>query len=159
MNKFTCLVLCIVVASLSSFHVRADTPTFRDIVKPFSEACFLEYPAVTNDEVNEAAETGNPNIVNPCFSACIFKKIGFINTKGEYDTNSALTNLRKLVPNDQQYTGLAEVARRCTSVKDTVADGEAGCERGALLSACFLQQKDNVKYLNMNKNNIILLEL
>ncbi|KAJ8720178.1 hypothetical protein PYW07_012221 [Mythimna separata] len=144
MSKFTCLVLCVVAASLSSFYVRAHTPTFRDSLQPLIEACSEEYPGVTSDMVNQAAKEGNPNIIHPCFNGCVFKKAGFINEKGEYDTNSALTNLRKLVTHEEQYRKLAEIARQCTSVKDTVTDGEAGCERGARISACFLQQKDNV---------------
>ncbi|KAJ8720176.1 hypothetical protein PYW07_012219 [Mythimna separata] len=144
MSKFTCLTFCVVAASLSSSYVRAGTPTFRDILKPMITECIKEYPEDTIDDINKAAETGNPNILDPCFSGCVFKKAGFINAKGEYDTNSALTTLRTLVADDDQYADLADVTKQCTSVTDTVKDGEAGCERGARLSACFLQEKDNV---------------
>ncbi|KAJ8719558.1 hypothetical protein PYW08_011733 [Mythimna loreyi] len=135
---------CTSAIGLSSSYVQAKTPTFRDSLQPILEACSKLYPAVSSDIVNKATEHGNPNLIHPCFNGCVFKKAGFINEKGEYDTNSALTNLRKLVTHDEQYRKLAEIARQCTSVKDTVSDGEAGCERGARISACFLKQKDNV---------------
>ncbi|KAJ8720177.1 hypothetical protein PYW07_012220 [Mythimna separata] len=147
MSKFTCILLCVVVTSLRSFHVRADTPTFRDSLKPLIEACTKEYPGVSTHIVDKATEAGNPYLVHPCFNGCVFKKAGFINENGEYDINSALTNLRKLVTHEEQYRKLAEIARQCTSVKDTVSDGETGCERGSRLSACFLRQKDYVKYM------------
>ncbi|KAJ8719557.1 hypothetical protein PYW08_011732 [Mythimna loreyi] len=140
MSKFICLMLCIIGASS---YVRAN-PTLRDLLIPISQECFKEFPRDSVDVVNKAAETGDAELLDPCFSGCVFKKAGFINDKGEYDTNSALINLRKLVTDDEQYAGLAAATNLCTSVQDTVTDGEAGCERGARLSACLLQQRDYI---------------
>nr|QCF41967.1 odorant binding protein [Athetis dissimilis] len=99
---------------------------------------------VTPDDINRAAETGDPNIIPPCFNGCVFKKSGFINEKGEYDLDSGMAYLRPQVKDEEQYNALKEVATECTR-KDEVSDGDAGCERGGKLSACFLQNKSTVK--------------
>nr|QCF41937.1 odorant binding protein [Athetis dissimilis] len=144
MSKFTCFLLCIVAMSLSSVHVARGEKSLRDALRPVIVACSQEH-GVTDAEIQAAKDAGSPETIKPCFIACVFKKAGFINDKGELDLETGLKNLRQFVKNEEQYNKYENVAKECVSVKDKpVTDGKAGCERGALLAACFLDHRASI---------------
>ncbi|KAH9636883.1 hypothetical protein HF086_010664 [Spodoptera exigua] len=75
-----------------------------------------------------------------------------INDKGEYDADKALEKLKKFVSNEDDYAKFAEIGKKCASVNEkSVSDGEAGCERAALLTSCFLEHKSEVTFLLARK--------
>ncbi|XP_022826767.1 uncharacterized protein LOC111356592 [Spodoptera litura] len=143
MAKFSCLVLCVVAASLGSIHV-AKGESLRESLRPVIVACSQEH-GVTDAEIQAAKDAGSPANIKPCFIACVFKKAGFINEQGQLDLETGLKNLRQFVKDDEQYKKLEEVAKKCSQVKDkAVSDGAAGCERGVLLAGCFLEHKTSI---------------
>ncbi|CAD0245931.1 unnamed protein product [Spodoptera exigua] len=143
MAKFSCLVLCVVAASLGSIHV-AKGESLRESLRPVIAACSKEHE-VTDAQIQAANDAGSPASIKPCFIACVLKKAGFISEQGEYDLDTGLKNLRQFVKDDEQYKKLEEVAKQCASVsKKAVSDGTAGCERSALLAGCFLDHKASI---------------
>nr|XP_021194656.2 uncharacterized protein LOC110379339 [Helicoverpa armigera] len=145
MSKFTCLVLCVVAASLSQAYAsEEEKAAFREAIKPIVEECSKEH-GVSHDELKSAKDNQNADNIKPCFLGCVYKKAEVFNSKGEYDVDKALEKLKKFVSNDEAYAKFAEVGKKCASVNDkAVSDGDAGCERGALLTACFLEHKAEV---------------
>nr|ADY17883.1 odorant binding protein [Spodoptera exigua] len=145
MSKFTCLVLCVVAGCLSGVHATAEEKAaLIEAVKPYIQECSKEH-GVTPEDIKSAKEAGNADGINACFLRCVYNKAGVINDKGEYDADKALEKLKKFVSNEDDYAKFAEIGKKCASVTETsVSDGEAGCERAALLTSCFLEHKSEV---------------
>nr|AGR39565.1 odorant binding protein 2 [Agrotis ipsilon] len=143
MSKFTCLVLCVVAASISRVHADDDAnkAAFREAFKPILDECSKEH-GVSNDDIDAAKKAGSADAIKPCFFGCIYKKAEVFNAKGEYDVDSALSKLKKFVPDEAKFAKYAEIGKKCASVNEKpVTDGDAGCERGAMLTACFLENR------------------
>nr|WKF45285.1 odorant binding proteins OBP7 [Peridroma saucia] len=122
----------------------AKAQSLRDSLRPVIVACSKEH-GVTDADIQAAKDAGSAASIPPCFIACVFKKAGFLNDKGDYDVETGLKNLRQFVKDNEQYNKLSEVAKACSSVKDKVVrDGAAGCERGGLLAGCFLEHQTSV---------------
>ncbi|XP_022827156.1 uncharacterized protein LOC111356886 isoform X1 [Spodoptera litura] len=142
MSKFTCLVLCVVAVSLSGVHATAEEKAaFIEAVKPYVQECSKEH-GVTPEDIKSAKAAGNADGINSCFLSCVYKKAEVITEKGEYDVDKALEKLKKFVSNEDDYAKFANIGKKCASVNEkSVSDGEAGCERAALLTSCFLEHK------------------
>nr|CAC33575.1 antennal binding protein [Heliothis virescens] len=145
MSKFSCLVLCVVAASFSqAFASEEEKTAFREAIRPIVEECSKEH-GVSHDELKSAQENQNADNIKPCFLGCVYKKSEVFNSKGEYDVDKALEKLKGFVSNEAAYAKFAEVGKKCVTVNDKpVSDGAAGCERGAMLTACFLEHKAEV---------------
>nr|QCF41936.1 odorant binding protein [Athetis dissimilis] len=142
MSKFTCLVLCLVAASISRVYAgEEEKAAFRAAIKPIIEECSKDH-GVSPDDIESAKAAGSADGIKPCFLGCVYKKAEIINDKGEYDDDTALTKLKTFVNDEDKYAKLAEIGKKCASVNDkAVGDGDAGCERAAQLTACFLENK------------------
>nr|AAL66739.1 pheromone binding protein 4 [Mamestra brassicae] len=145
MSKFGCFVLCVVAASISRVYAsEEDKAAFREAIKPIIEECSKEH-GVSTDDIQSAKTAGSAEGIKPCFLGCVYKKAEVFNAKGEYDVDNALLKLKKFVPDEAKYAKFAEIGKKCASVNDkAVSDGEAGCERGALLTACFLENRGEI---------------
>ncbi|XP_022827157.1 uncharacterized protein LOC111356886 isoform X2 [Spodoptera litura] len=145
MSKFTCLVLCVVAVSLSGVHATAEEKAaFIEAVKPYVQECSKEH-GVTPEDIKSAKAAGNADGINSCFLSCVYKKAEVITEKGEYDVDKALEKLKKFVSNEDDYAKFANIGKKCASVNEkSVSDGEAGCERAALLTSCFLEHKSEI---------------
>nr|WKF45295.1 odorant binding proteins OBP18 [Peridroma saucia] len=146
MSKFTCLVLCLVAASVSRVYAgeEENKAAFREAIKPIIDECSKEY-GVSNDDIDAAKTAGSADAIKPCFLGCVYKKAEVFNAKGEYDVDNALIKLKKFVPDESKFAQFAEIGKKCASVNEKpVSDGEAGCERGSLLTACFLEHKAEI---------------
>ncbi|KAJ8720181.1 hypothetical protein PYW07_012224 [Mythimna separata] len=145
MSKFTCLVLCVVAASVSrAYASEEDKAAFRAAIQPIVDECSKEH-GVSSDDIESAKTAGSADNIKPCFLGCVLKKAEILNAKGEYDSDKALTKLKKFVPDETKYAKYAEIGKKCESVNEkAVSDGEAGCERGALLTACFLENRADI---------------
>nr|XP_049700402.1 uncharacterized protein LOC126055405 [Helicoverpa armigera] len=145
MSKFTCLLLCVVAVSLSKVHAtEEEKEAIREAVRPIMQACGKEH-GVTLDDLKAAKAAHSADGIKPCFQSCVYKKAGIFNDNGEYDIVNAKTKLQKFVTNDEEYARIAAVGKTCASVNDKpVSDGAAGCDRAALLTACFLEHRAEI---------------
>nr|XP_049700394.1 B1 protein isoform X1 [Helicoverpa armigera] len=146
MSKFTFFVLCVVAVSLTKVHASdEDKAKLHEALKPLVEECMKEHE-VSLDDLKAAKEAKSADGVKPCFLACVYKKAEVLNDKGEFDADHALEKLKEFVSDEDVLAKVAEVGNTCKAVNDkAVSDGDAGCERAALLTACFLEHKAEVK--------------
>ncbi|KAJ8720179.1 hypothetical protein PYW07_012222 [Mythimna separata] len=142
MSKFTCLVFFIVAASISKAYAsEEEKAAFREAVKPIIEECSKEH-GVSIDELKAAKAAASADGIDNCFLGCVFKKAEVINAKGEFDLDNALTKLKGFVSNEDHFAKFEDIGKKCASVNEKpVSDGDAGCERAAMLTACFLEHK------------------
>ncbi|KAJ8719561.1 hypothetical protein PYW08_011736 [Mythimna loreyi] len=145
MSKFTCVVLFIVAASFSSVYAsEEDKAAFRAAIQPIIEECSKEH-GVSGEEIQSAKTAGSADGIKPCFLGCVYKKSEVFNAKGEYDSDKALTHLKKFVTDEAKLAKYAEILKKCESVNEkAVSDGEAGCERGAHFTACLLENRTDI---------------
>uniref|UniRef100_A0AAU6ND55 OBP9 n=1 Tax=Mythimna loreyi TaxID=667449 RepID=A0AAU6ND55_9NEOP len=145
MSKFTCLVLCVVAASINKAYAsEEERAAFREAVKPIITACSTEH-GVSIDKLKAAKAAASADGIDNCFLGCVYKKAEVINDKGEFDLDKGLIKLKQFVSSDDDFAKLAEIGKKCVSVNEKpVSDGEAGCERAAQLTACFLEHKAEI---------------
>uniref|UniRef100_A0A2A4K8Q3 Odorant binding protein n=2 Tax=Heliothis virescens TaxID=7102 RepID=A0A2A4K8Q3_HELVI len=145
MSKFTCLVLCVMAVSLG--RVRSselEKAAIRAAVFPLIADCAKEH-GISLDQLKAAKAARSADGLKPCFQSCVYKKTGIFNDNGEYDINNAKAKLQKFVTNDEEYARIAAVGKTCAAVNDKpVTDGAAGCERAALLTACFMEHRAQI---------------
>nr|WKF45300.1 odorant-binding protein 20 [Peridroma saucia] len=138
MSKFTCLVLFAIAVNFNGVH------GFGAVQAIFS-GCAKEY-GLTEDSLQVIMSAKDVAKLDPCFWACMLKKAEFINDKGEYDPEAGMAYLEKIMPLNKENEMIKEIATNCKSVNDeTVSDGEAGCERGALVAVCVMEQVETRK--------------
>ncbi|KAJ8720167.1 hypothetical protein PYW07_012210 [Mythimna separata] len=131
-------VLCAIVMSLNSVYT--DAPLGLGDINTILLDCAKENK-VTNDQLRTVVTSQDTKSVNSCFFACLFKRSKIMNDKGEFDVKSGLTYVRQVLPGRPETAVAESIIKECESVKNTaVNDGEAGCERAALLVACLLEQ-------------------
>nr|AEB54580.1 OBP1 [Helicoverpa armigera] len=145
MSKFTFFVLCVVAVSLSKVYASdEDKAKLHEALKPLVEECMKDHE-VSLDDLKAAKEAKSADGVKPCFLACVYKKAEVLNDKGEFDADHALEKLKEFVSDEDVLAKVAEVGNTCKAVNDkAVSDGDAGCERAALLTACFLEHKAEI---------------
>nr|WKF45306.1 odorant-binding protein 28 [Peridroma saucia] len=140
MLQFACFVVCAVVVSLSRIHAIEEVAHPEEFMSLVEECAKLH--GYTDEQLNKALTLDGVETIKPCFWGCAFTKAGFLNGHGQYDLDSGLTSIKRFLGSDSvRYSRFERIARQCESVKDkAVNDGEAGCERGALAAACFMDQ-------------------
>ncbi|CAB3255594.1 unnamed protein product [Arctia plantaginis] len=138
MPKFTLFHLCVVAASLYivSAVTEEEIKAFRKAIRPIIETCSEEYGVVSGD-VQTAKDNKDANAVKPCFTECVLRKIGILDTNGYYDAERGLHGLRKFVKNDEDFAKFQVVAMKCTKVNDIpVSKDETRCDRAMLVLGC-----------------------
>uniref|UniRef100_A0A2A4K9G2 Odorant binding protein n=1 Tax=Heliothis virescens TaxID=7102 RepID=A0A2A4K9G2_HELVI len=150
MSKFTCIVLCVVAASLTKTSYAAiseeEKTAFREAMAPIIAECSAEH-GVSETDIEAAKESGNPDAIKPCFLGCLLKKTETLNSKGLFDAEKGLSEMKKFIKNDEDFAKFEKIGKTCTSVNDeAVSDGEEGCERAKLLISCFLEHKAEMPF-------------
>uniref|UniRef100_A0A2A4K7S4 Odorant binding protein n=1 Tax=Heliothis virescens TaxID=7102 RepID=A0A2A4K7S4_HELVI len=145
MSKFTFLVMCVVAVSLTKVHAGdEERAKLHEAIKPIVDECIKEH-GVSLDDLKAAKEAHSIDGIKPCFLGCVYKKVEILNSKGEFDPEHALEKLKEFVSNEDLLSKIEEVGNTCKSVNDKpVSDGDAGCERAALLTACFLEHRAEI---------------
>ncbi|KAJ8720172.1 hypothetical protein PYW07_012215 [Mythimna separata] len=96
----------------------------------------MEKFGVTEDDLYDVRQTSDVANIDSCYWGCYFRKIGFLNDKGQFDLNNFQTTTKTLMRSFSRR--LEKLLKKCEYVKnETVTDGEAGCERGTLFAVCF----------------------
>ncbi|XP_022826721.1 general odorant-binding protein 28a-like [Spodoptera litura] len=145
MSKFTCIILCVVAASLTKVSHAAVTEeekeAFREAMAPIIAECSEEH-GVSEADIKAAKESASADNIKPCFLGCVMKKIEVLDAKGLYDAETGLGKLRKFVKDDDEFAKFEDIAKKCLKVNDeSVSDGEAGCDRAKLVLGCFIEHK------------------
>uniref|UniRef100_A0A2A4K7T5 Odorant binding protein n=1 Tax=Heliothis virescens TaxID=7102 RepID=A0A2A4K7T5_HELVI len=145
MCKLTCLLLAAVAVIISNVNGDEEgRAAFRQAMGPLVMECSNEF-GVTGEDMKNAQQNANPEALNPCFIGCVFKKFGIMTSSGTYDADASLAKIRAVVQNDELYAKLKDIGEKCNSVNDaSVSDGDAGCERAALLAKCFMDNKSEI---------------
>ncbi|KAH9632780.1 hypothetical protein HF086_015979 [Spodoptera exigua] len=112
MSKFTCIILCVVAASLTKVShavTEEEKEAFREAMAPIIAECSEEHG---------------------------------LDSKGLYDAETGLGKLKKFVKDEDEFAKFEDIAKKCLKVNDeSVSDGEAGCDRAKLVLGCFLEHK------------------
>ncbi|XP_021194657.3 uncharacterized protein LOC110379340 [Helicoverpa armigera] len=145
MSKLTCLVFAAVAVVFSNVNADDETrASFRQVLGPLVMECRNEF-GITEDDLKKAQQERSPDALKPCFIACVFKKFGIITSAGKYDSDASISRIKDVVKNDDLFAKLKSVGEKCNSVNDaSVSDGDAGCERAALLAKCFMENKSEL---------------
>nr|ASA40067.1 odorant-binding protein 31 [Helicoverpa armigera] len=150
MSKFTCIVLCVVAASLTKNTHAAiseeEKEAFRAAMAPILAECSEEH-GVSEKDIEAAKESGNADDIKPCFLGCLMKKTETLDAKGLFDAEKGLSQLKKFIKDDEDLAKFEKIGNICKSVNEkAVSDGEEGCERAKLLLACFLEHKAEMPF-------------
>ncbi|XP_075977198.1 uncharacterized protein LOC142977281 [Anticarsia gemmatalis] len=146
MSKVTCLLLCVVAASLTKVSAVTDEEkaAFREAMAPVIAECSSEH-GVSEGDIIAAKEANNAEGIKSCFLGCVMKKTEILDSKGFYDAEKGLGKLRKFVKSDEDFAKFEEIGRKCSKVNDEpVSDGEAGCDRAKLVLACAMEHKAEI---------------
>ncbi|XP_063828911.1 general odorant-binding protein 28a-like [Ostrinia nubilalis] len=75
-----------------------------------------------------------------CFIACVYKKVVWMDEKGQYNVETAKKMAdRDYADDPTKMENAKKIFELCKTVNDeAVSDGEAGCERAHNLAKCFL---------------------
>lgn len=145
MSKFTCIVLCVVAASLTKVSQAAvseeEKEAFREAMAPIIAECSEEH-GVSEADIKAAKEAASADGIKPCFLGCVMKKIEVLDSKGLYDAETGLGKLKKFVKDEADFAKFEDIAKKCLKVnEESVSDGEEGCERAKLILGCFIDHK------------------
>nr|WKR38923.1 odorant binding protein 42 [Spodoptera frugiperda] len=82
--------------------------------------------------------------VDPCFWACSFKTIGFLNSEGQYDPEVTHSRYKKedlAFLGDVKLNKFEEIVVKCDEAmeKITGTDSKAECDRGLQLAKCYIE--------------------
>ncbi|KAJ8719552.1 hypothetical protein PYW08_011727 [Mythimna loreyi] len=146
MSKFPYLLLSVMAVRLISVYASETGPaSMEDVFKIILE-CAKEN-GVSQAEIQRLNGSSDVKNFNPCLWSCTLRRVGFLDDKGQYVLNPGLTYVKNIVKNDAEYTKLETIAKECESVKDKkVSDGIAGCEMGALVATCLLEQYESERH-------------
>ncbi|XP_001601290.2 general odorant-binding protein 56a [Nasonia vitripennis] len=136
------IVACVLTICSIFAGSKADlTEDQRKILQPLKDECFQEtgLDAVTLEKFKKEAlqkfkttgEVSNDEKVN-CFSACMFKKIGFMSEEGKFEEDT----VRALMSENFPPETLDKAIENC---KNEV--GKDHCETAAKLIVCFMNNK------------------
>ncbi|XP_026730648.1 uncharacterized protein LOC113495853 [Trichoplusia ni] len=129
MFKFTCLLLCSVVASLSGVSATIsdkDKEVIREAVGPFIKEC----------------SQGHDDETGSCFVGCFFNKMGIVDASGVYNVDVALTTINAHLKTSSNLSRFEEISKICKHVNGkSVSKGNEVCERAQLVLACALEHK------------------
>nr|QCF41938.1 odorant binding protein [Athetis dissimilis] len=149
MSKFTCIVLCVVAASLvkvSHAVTEEEKAAFREAMAPVIAECSEEH-GVSESDIAAAKEAMSADAIKSCFLGCVMKKTEAVDAKGLFDADAGLSKIRKYVSSDDDFAKFEKIGKLCMSVNEKeVSDGEAGCERAKLVLACFLEHKADIPF-------------
>ncbi|XP_035437562.2 uncharacterized protein LOC118267596 [Spodoptera frugiperda] len=137
MSKIICSVFSLVVVSLSTVYADQDMESSNYRRHSVMTECANKF-GVSEPELRTAFRSGDVYDIDPCFWSCCFKGTGVLNKEGTYDLKATLPFI-KMTFQDDDYKEVQEIARMCEKVNNEIVnDGEAGCEKAALLMSCFL---------------------
>nr|ALS03851.1 odorant-binding protein 3 [Ectropis obliqua] len=144
MAKLFLFVVGVAVSlGIASGASQEEITAVRTAIRPFLDECGAEF-GITRDQLLAAKAAGTVDTFDPCFYACFFKKIGFIDAKGLFDANVALEKNKKYFKAADDIAKIEQMGKTCSSVNDeSVSDGDKACERSKLLLKCFLKEKAN----------------
>ncbi|CAH1636943.1 unnamed protein product [Spodoptera littoralis] len=145
MSKFIYLVLSLVVVSISCYkyvYAYQDVESTNSRRHSIMAKCAHKF-GVTDNDLRTALRSGDVDVIDPCFWSCCFKGTGVLNKEGLYDLEATLP-LIKLTFRDDDYKEVQEIAKLCETVNNEIVNnGDAGCERAAMLVSCFLDGGSN----------------
>ncbi|KAL4711103.1 hypothetical protein ACJJTC_009474 [Scirpophaga incertulas] len=108
--------------------------------------CSQEYP-IDAAEIRALLEHKPPTTkAGKCFIACVFKKLKWMNEKGEFDVDKHYAFVDEEAADNPAFkeTG-RKLAATCKIVNDEpVSDGTIGCDRAANLAKCFIENSAKV---------------
>uniref|UniRef100_A0A0K8TU95 Odorant Binding Protein n=1 Tax=Epiphyas postvittana TaxID=65032 RepID=A0A0K8TU95_EPIPO len=143
-SLYTVLVLAVFAASLDNCSALTDEKKaeIKEKLKVHINECGADY-GITPDVLKEFKEQKKqPDDTNKCFFACMFKKIGLMDSQGLFSEEVAIQKLSQYAEESKLEKAKA-AAKACTSVnQEAVSDGEAGCDRAKLLFTCIMEQKE-----------------
>ncbi|CAH1636944.1 unnamed protein product [Spodoptera littoralis] len=89
-------------------------------------------------------ENNDVSSVDPCFWACSFKTIGFLNSEGQYDKEVTHTRYKKedlAFLGEAKFNKFEEIVVKCDAAleKITGTDPKAECDRGLQLAKCYIE--------------------
>uniref|UniRef100_A0A0N7I630 Putative odorant binding protein OBP11 n=1 Tax=Spodoptera litura TaxID=69820 RepID=A0A0N7I630_SPOLT len=96
-----------------------------------------------------AFENNDVSSVDPCFWACSFKTIGFLNSEGQYDPEVTHTRYKKedlAFLGEAKFNKFEEIVVKCDAAleKITGTDSKAECDRGLQLAKCYIEDMRNL---------------
>ena len=140
MLKFVmCAALVVVCAEALS---KDQMTAMYEKLLPHISDCSKEF-GLAEGALKEAKQEKKLDGIDPCFFACIFKKIDMIGDDGKFNPEKALEKTKEHLTDEADFKSSSEVIHTCTSVNsEDVSDGTAGCERSKLLVICLHENKD-----------------
>ncbi|KPJ06555.1 hypothetical protein RR48_14294 [Papilio machaon] len=159
MSKLYCVFLFLGLA-VSLRHVRAlsqeEIAAIKTGLRPLIAECGKEF-GVDEADFKKAKESGKLESLDPCLFACIGKKMGMINDKGEFDVEKSSETVKKFVKNEDELKKILEVIEKCASVNDEAVSDDKGCDRAVLLHKCMEPYRDQI-YSTILKAKWILMK-
>ncbi|XP_073946113.1 odorant-binding protein 10-like [Choristoneura fumiferana] len=139
-------VLCVALFAVSINNCSAlseeKKAEIKEKLKAHVAECGPQYGITTEILKEFKAQDKQPDDSNKCFFACMFKKIGLMDSKGMYSEDVAIQKLSQYA-DESKLEDAKAAAKACSSVnQETVSDLDAGCDRAKLLFACIKQQKE-----------------
>ncbi|XP_041981306.1 uncharacterized protein LOC121734761 [Aricia agestis] len=105
---------------------------------PLVKECSAEH-GVNHEDVKNAKSTDHIQEMGSCMMGCIYKKIHVIDDKGLFDVEKSKENYIKYFANESDKKFITDLIHTCEKVnKETVSDGDKGCDRGKLLNECMM---------------------
>ncbi|KAJ8719545.1 hypothetical protein PYW08_011720 [Mythimna loreyi] len=104
--------------------------------------CSNDYPITVADMTELRSKIMPETESIRCLFACVYKKAGMMNEKGELSVDGVNEMSRKYLADDpEKIKKSEEFTEACKSVNDiAVSDGERGCERAALIFKCTVEK-------------------
>ncbi|XP_049874875.1 general odorant-binding protein 56a-like [Pectinophora gossypiella] len=79
----------------------------------------------------------------PCFTACIFKKVGIIDDDGNLSQSNTLEHAKKIFEDEEDLKTIEEFLTTCAKVNDEeVSDDDKKCARSKLAYTCLIENAD-----------------
>ncbi|KAJ8720163.1 hypothetical protein PYW07_012206 [Mythimna separata] len=134
---------CVFVSGVLSLNVKASS--LDDLKLKYVEViieCSNDYPITVADMTELRKKIMPDSEPIKCLFACVYKKTGMMNEKGELSVDGVNEMSRKYLADDPaKIKKSEEFTEACKSVNDVaVNDGERGCERAALIFKCTVEK-------------------
>ncbi|KAF9420784.1 hypothetical protein HW555_003132, partial [Spodoptera exigua] len=125
--------------------------------EPYNKKGFDECIEKFHVQPREKGSFQKPDIssVDPCFWACGFKILGFLDSEGQYDLETTHSHYKK---ENLSYLGekqekVEEIIEQCDAAleKITGTDPKAECDRGFQLAKCYVEDMRKLLFEDSRK--------
>ncbi|XP_059062322.1 uncharacterized protein LOC131855108 [Achroia grisella] len=137
------VLLCLCVCSIMHLTIAVTDEQRAQIHQHFETIgmeCIKDHTITEEDIANLRTRKLPTSAGAPCFMACIMRKIGVLDDKGQMQKESALELARSVFQDEDEVKKISDYMHSCAHVNSApVGDGEKGCERAFLAYKCMIE--------------------